>query len=105
MVLNASKCLLLVSGPKNHVEQISIEVGGEVIWESLKEKLLGVTIDKSLKMNVHLSDILQKAGTKVTILSRLSHIMPFARKKVLMSAVIFVFIWTFLMHVLLKRNK
>ena len=63
MILNASKCHLLVSGPKNHVEQISIEVGGEVIWESLKEKLLGVTIDKQLKMNSNLSDILQKAGT------------------------------------------
>ena len=88
MILNASKCHLLVSGPKNHVEQISIEVGGEVIWESLKEKLLGVTIDKQLKMNSNLSDILQKAGTKVTILGRLARVMPFARKKVLMSAVI-----------------
>ena len=88
MILNASKCHLLVSGPKNHVEQISIQVGGEVIWESLKEKLLGVTIDKQLTMNSNLSDILQKAGTKVTILGRLAHIMPFARKKLLMSAVI-----------------
>ena len=88
MILNASKCHLIVSGPKNHVEHISIEVGGEVIWESSKEKLLGVTIDKKLNMNSNLSDILQKAGTKVTILSRLAHIMPFARKKVLMSAVI-----------------
>ena len=75
--------------PLNHVGQhISIQVGGEVIWESLKEKLLGVTIDKPLKMNPHVSDLVKKAGTKVTILSRFSHIMPFARKKVLMNAII-----------------
>ena len=86
MILNASKCHLLVSG---HVGQhISINVGGEVIWESLKEKLLGVTIDKQLKMNCHVSDLVKKAGTKVTILSRLAHVMPFARKKVVMNAII-----------------
>ena len=62
MILNASKCHFLVRGPQNHVQYIFMEVGGEVIWESSKEKLLGVTIDKKLNINSNLSDILQKAG-------------------------------------------
>ena len=45
MILNPDKCHFLISGPKTLVEQMYIEVGEQVIWESLEEELLGITID------------------------------------------------------------
>ena len=53
---------------KNAIEQMYIEVGDQVIWESLEEKLLGITIDKKLKFQIHLRDTCKKAGAKVTAL-------------------------------------
>ena len=38
---------------------------------SKKEKLLGVTIDKDLKFNKHISNICMKASRKLTALGRL----------------------------------
>ena len=46
MMLNQPKCNFLTSS--NSLEQLWIQVGEQIIWESLKEKLLGVNIDKSL---------------------------------------------------------
>ena len=65
-----------------------IEVGEQVIWESLEEKLLGVTIDKMLKFNTQLSDICKKAGAKVTALTRLARIMQFQKKRITLNAFI-----------------
>jgi hypothetical protein len=46
MMLNQPKCHFLTSS--NSPEHLWIQVGEQIIWESLKEKLLGVTIDKGL---------------------------------------------------------
>ena len=73
---------------KTLVEQIYIQVGEQVIWESPEEKLLGVTIDNNFKFNTHLNDICKKAGAKVTALTRLAKIMPFKKKRTLMNAFI-----------------
>ncbi len=86
MILNADKCHILVSGPKTLLEQMYIEVGEQVIWESLEEKLLGVAIDKKLLFNDHVKNLCKKAGTKVTGLCRLANIMPLKKKRLLMSA-------------------
>ena len=88
LILNPDKCHFLISGPKTVVEQMSIEVGDQVIWESLEEKLLGVTIDKKLKFDSHLNNICKKAAAKVTALTRLAKIMPFEKKRILMNAFI-----------------
>ena len=88
MILNPDKCHALISGPKTHVEHMYVEVGEQVIWESLEEKLLGVTIDKMLKFNTQLSDICKKAGAKVTALTRLARIMQFQKKRITMNAFI-----------------
>ena len=52
MQLNSDKCHFLIMG--NTPEHLWAKVGDCVIWESQKEKLLGVTIDKELKFNKHL---------------------------------------------------
>ena len=65
-----------------------IKVGEQVIWESQEEKLLGVTIDKQFKFNSHLRSTCKKAGAKVTALNRLAKIMPFKKKRILMSSFI-----------------
>ena len=88
LILNPDKCHFLISGPKTVVEQMSIEVGDQVIWESLEEKLLGVTIDKKLKFDSYLNNICKKAAAKVTALTRLAKIMPFEKKRILMNAFI-----------------
>ncbi len=88
MILNQSKCHVLFSGPKTLVEHLYVEVGGQVIWESLKEQLLGVSVDKAMKFHAHLETLCKKAGAKVTALGRLSRVTPMGKKKLLMNAFI-----------------
>ena len=47
------------------------KVGELVIWESKKEKLLGLIIDHKLKFNNHAALLCKKACRKITALSRL----------------------------------
>ena len=68
MKLNQSKCHFLISS--NSPEHLWIQVGEQIIWESLYEKLLGVKINKDLKFNDHVQSICKKAGAKVTALAR-----------------------------------
>ena len=49
MKLNQDKCHLLVSGYKH--ENIWAQTGEVEVWESLKQKLLGVVIDRDLSFN------------------------------------------------------
>ena len=46
MKLNSDKCHLLVSG--HHYEEMFVNTGKDIIWESKTMKLLGITIDKEL---------------------------------------------------------
>ena len=84
MKLNKDKCHLLVSGRK--YEACWAKVGPEKIWESSHQKLLGITIDKNLTFKHHISNICSKAGQKLTALSRLSRLMPFNKRKLLMKS-------------------
>ena len=85
MKLNQTKCHFLISGSTEH---LWTRVGEQVIWESNKEKLLGIHIDKGLKFKFHLLDICKKARAKVTALSRLAKIVPFQKKRILMNSFI-----------------
>ena len=49
MKLNRKKCHLLVSG--NKFENIWAEIGHAKIWETPKQKLLGVVIDRDLSFD------------------------------------------------------
>ena len=84
MKLNQLKCHFMIS--TNSPEHLWIKVGEEVIWESYREKLLGVTLDKDLKFDKHLLDICKKASAKVTALGRLIKIVPLEKKKLLMNS-------------------
>ena len=53
MKLNQEKCHLLVSGHK--LENIWARIRQPKIWESRKQKLLGVEIDSSLNFDLHVS--------------------------------------------------
>ena len=94
MKSNQSKChfLLISTGPKEGPpglpEQMWIKAGDQIIWESSKEKLLGMSIDKYIKFDHHLTDICKKASGKVTALSRLVRIVPLDKKIILMKSFI-----------------
>ena len=88
MVLNADKCHFLLSKPKTAVQQKYIEVGGQVIWESSEETLLGVSVETNLTFQANIEKINKKASPKLSALIRLARIMPFEKKKILMSSFI-----------------
>ena len=85
MKLNQPKCHFLIAGSTEH---LWTKVGEQVIWESNREKLLGVHIDKELKFKHHLLDICKKARAKVTAMARLAKLIPFEKKRILMNSFI-----------------
>ena len=86
MQLNQGKCHFMISGNIN--EHLWVKVGDEIIWESAQEKLLGVTIDKKLKFDVHISNTCKKAGQKVSALARVVRLLPFHRRRELLKTFI-----------------
>ena len=86
MRLNKSKCHFLISGNKK--EHLWAKVGDELIWESSEQKLLGVTIDKNLNFNSHLTKLCSKAGQKVTALSRIAKLLPFHKRRIILKTFI-----------------
>ena len=84
MKLNQGKCHLLVSGRKH--ETVWAKIGETKIWESNKQKLLGVVIDRNLNFDEYVIDLCQKAGRKLSVLARLSNYMSFEKRKILLKA-------------------
>ena len=72
MKLNQEKCNL-VSGSK--FENIWAEIGNKKIWESPRQKLLGIVTDRHLTFDGYVSSLCRKAGKKLSALARLSHYM------------------------------
>ena len=70
MKLNKDKCHFLMAGHK--YEQIWINVGENKIWESKSEKLLGIEVDSKLKFDIHIENVLKRAGRKLSILARMA---------------------------------
>ena len=58
------------------------------IWESEKQKLLGVTFDKHLKFEEHMVKQCKKAAQKPSALARVCNILNQKRRKTLMKAFI-----------------
>ena len=79
MKINRDKCHLLVSGNKH--ETVWAKIGETKIWESKKQKLLGVVIDRNLNFDEYVFDLCKKAGRKLSVLARLSNYMSFEKKK------------------------
>ena len=86
MKLNQDKCHLLVSGFK--YENVWAKIGKTKIWESKKQKLLGVEIDRTLSFDEHIASLCRKAGKKLSVLARFSNCMCTNKKRVLIKAFI-----------------
>ena len=86
MKLNQSKCHFIIA--THSAELFWIKVGDQVIWESPRERLLGIEIDKGLNFQKHVQTLCKVAGGKVTALNRLINIVPMERKKILMNSFI-----------------
>ena len=86
MKLNEGKCHLLVGGYKH--ESIWAKIGDARIWESNKQKLLGVHIDRTLSFDKHVSNLCKKAGRKLSVLARLSSYITLTQRRVLMKSFI-----------------
>ena len=59
-------------------------MGDEKIWESAKQKLLGMEIGRNLNFDDHVISLCKKAGRKLAVLARLSRFMRFKQKRILM---------------------
>ena len=70
MKLNEDKCHLLAGGYKH--ESIWAKIGDARIWESNKQKLLGIHIDRILSFDEHVSNLCEKAGRTLSVLAKLS---------------------------------
>ena len=86
MKLNQDKCHLLVSDCKN--ENVWANIGNEKIWESNKQKLLGLDIDRNLNFNERVSALCGKVGNKLSGLGRLSNFMSFKHRRILLKTFI-----------------
>ena len=75
MKSNLDKCHLLVSGHK--LETVWAKIGGTKIWESNKQKLLDVIINRNLNFDEYVFHLCKKAGTKLSVLARLSNYIEF----------------------------
>ena len=69
MKLNSDKCHLLVSG--HHYQEMFVNIGKDIIWESKTVKLLGITIDKELKFDKYINQVCSKANKKLNLLPRM----------------------------------
>ena len=67
-------------------EHTWVSVGPEKIWEDHSIKLLGVSIDNELKTDKSVSNIIQKANSKLSALSRMTKFMTFQKKKTIYKA-------------------
>ena len=85
MKLNQSKCHFLTCGSPEH---LWVKVGNEMIWESQAEKLLGMTVDKNLKFNLHLKGLCKKVNQKVSALARIARILPFQKRHIILKTFI-----------------
>ena len=79
MKLNEDKCHFLIRANTN--EHLWVKIGKEQIWESSKEKLLGVTIDKNLTFDKHLAQLCNKVSQKVSALARVVKYISFEKKE------------------------
>ena len=89
----------MVSGYKH--ENVWAQIWDEIIWQSNKQKLLGLQIDRNLIFNEFVSSLCKKAGKKLSVLPRLTNFMSIKQRRVLMKSFIesqfgcYCLIWLF----------
>jgi hypothetical protein len=89
MKVNPEKFQYIVFGKNIKADDVHvINVNNAVIESKSVVKLLGVNIDCALSFNNHISEICTKAGRKLNVLARLSHILNYQTKMLLFNAFI-----------------
>ena len=78
MKLNEEKCHFLFAGHKHEV--VFARAGDSTIWESTREKLLGVYIARDLSFKYHVSNLCKKANHKLSALIRLGSYYNFSQR-------------------------
>ena len=84
MKMNPDKCHLLMGGHK--WEMIWTLIGDVKIWEKNSVKLLGLTVDNNLNFDTHLTDLCQKAGSKLSALTRVFRFLNLDKRRILIKA-------------------
>ena len=69
-------------------QELSMNIGNEMISNSENEKLLGITFDNKLYFDIHVKKLCKKAGQKLHALARISNFMNLEKRKVLMNSFI-----------------
>lgn len=77
MKVNPDKYHLLTSANTSLI----IKTKANEIFNSDKEKLLGVAIDSKLNFNIHLDQILKKTNKKVHVLAKIAPYMSISKRK------------------------
>ena len=72
----------------NYDDKTSITVNGKDIMESDNLELLGVTIDRGLNFNLHISNVCKKASQRIGVIMRLRNLIPTEAKLHLFKAAI-----------------
>ena len=84
MKMNSDKCKLLICGRTNH--SIKIKVGDSEIEEESWVKLLGVYIDNKLNFDKHISKMVKKSNSKITVIQRSFAYLSQAKRKLLLNS-------------------
>ena len=86
MVLNPRKCEFMGFGKTNENEVFTYD---EIrLKKTTTKKLLGITIDKHLNFNEHLTNVCKRASRKLNALSRVSSFLSYQEKKVMSNSFI-----------------
>ena len=84
MKANDDKCHLLVANQEN----VSVTLGNEIIEATDSVELLGVTIDKNLDLNEHVSNLCKIGNQKLHALGRISNYLSKDKLKIIMKSFI-----------------
>ena len=79
MKLNEEKCHLIIAGHK--YENTWAIIGESRIWETQRQRLLGIHIDNQLSFKYHTSQLCLNAGRKLSALARISHLLSQDRRR------------------------
>ena len=81
MVLKLDKCFFMLLRVDDELQTNPV-CGNETLKNSKQEKVLGVTIDKKLNFETHLSNITKNANIKFDALTRVQKYMTTDKKNV-----------------------
>ena len=70
----------------NYILLILTKIGNQIIWETIFQKLLGITTDNNLKLDAHIELSCKKIGRKLSALLRVSPHLYFKKWNTLMTS-------------------